>query len=54
MESLIFLLAVGAIGYIVYWSIRNDDVKSISEQHGFLRMRDHEESNENPPRDTGP
>ena len=43
MESIALFFAVAFIGYIVYWSIRNDNVKSISEQTGFLKMKDQQE-----------
>ena len=43
MESIALFFAVAFIGYIVYWSIRNDNVKSISEQTGFLKMKDQQD-----------
>lgn len=43
MDSLIFVLTIVFVGYIVYWSIKNDNVRSISEQQGLLRMQNHEE-----------
>lgn len=47
MESLVFGLVIFAIGYIVYWSFKNDNVKSISEQRGLIRMRNHEDPDPN-------
>ena len=38
LESLYILLGLGAIWYILYWSIRNDKARSIEEQTGWLRM----------------
>lgn len=43
MDSLIFVLTIVFVGYIVYWSIKNDNVRSISEQQGLLRMQNQEE-----------
>ena len=31
--------AIAAVYYIIYWSIKNDRVRSIGEQQGLLRMR---------------
>jgi hypothetical protein len=39
LESLYILLGLGAIWYILYWSIRNDKARSIEEQTGWLRMK---------------
>ena len=50
MESIVLVLAVAFVGYIVYWSIRNDNVKSISEQTGILKMRDQEKESKERPR----
>jgi hypothetical protein len=38
LESLYLLLGILAIWYILYWSIKNDKVRSIKEQKGWLRM----------------
>lgn len=51
MESLIFLGAILFIGYIIYWSLRNDKAKSISDQTGLIRMRGAEEPARGPARD---
>lgn len=39
LESLYLLLGIVAVWYIFYWSIRNDKVRSIKEQTGWLRMK---------------
>ena len=39
LQSLYLLLGIVAIWYILYWSIRNDKVRSIKEQKGWLRMK---------------
>lgn len=46
MEPVIFFLAIGCILYIVYWGLRNDKAKSISDQQGLIRMRDHSSADE--------
>lgn len=46
-ESLYIVLGIGAIWYILYWSIRNDKARSIEEQTGWLRMK-----SEDPERDS--
>ena len=38
-ESLYLLLGIVAVWYILYWSIRNDKVRSIKDQTGWLRMK---------------
>jgi hypothetical protein len=39
LTSLYMLLGIVAVWYILYWSIRNDKVRSIEEQTGWLRMK---------------
>ena len=39
MESLFFISALTMIIYIIYWSLRYDGAKSISEQKGLIRMQ---------------
>ena len=39
LQSLYMLLGIVAVWYIFYWSIRNDKVRSIKEQTGWLRMK---------------
>jgi len=38
LTSLYLLLGIVAIWFILYWSIKNDKVRSIKEQTGWLRM----------------
>ena len=39
MTSIAFGLALLSIVYIIFWSLRNDDVKDLGEQKGLLRMK---------------
>ena len=39
MASIAFGLALLSIVYIIFWSLRNDDVKDLGEQKGLLRMK---------------
>jgi hypothetical protein len=41
MEGLAIALAGIAVVWIIIWSIRNENVSSIAEQKGLLRMVDH-------------
>lgn len=38
-EALYFYIGCAGVIYIIYWSLKNDDTKSIEEQSGFIRMR---------------
>jgi hypothetical protein len=40
MTSIALGAFVVAIIYVMIWSIKNDGVRSISEQTGFIKMRD--------------
>lgn len=39
MTSIALFIFIAAIIYVMIWSIRNDGVRSIREQTGFVRMR---------------
>ena len=39
MTGIAFGLALFSIVYIIFWSLRNDDVKDLGEQKGLLRMK---------------
>lgn len=43
MTSLLLLGAVVMIGLVIIWSIKNDGRKTISDQDGIFRMKNHEE-----------
>jgi len=42
LSSLFLLFTLMLLVYLVYWLIQNDGAESISDQKGFLRMRDME------------
>lgn len=42
MEGLAIVLAGVAVIWLIVWSIRNENVTSISEQKGLFRMVDHQ------------
>ena len=39
MTGIAFGLILLSIVYIIFWSVRNDDVKDLGEQKGLLRMK---------------
>lgn len=39
IDQLSILLGVFGILYIVFWLVKNDGVKSIQDQKGFIKMR---------------
>jgi hypothetical protein len=39
MDSLGILASLFFVIYLIYWSLKNDKVRSIKEQVGFFRMR---------------
>ncbi|MGB0748686.1 MAG: hypothetical protein ACPGO3_08065 [Magnetospiraceae bacterium] len=51
LETVYFLiLGIGAFVYIMFWSFKNDNVKDIDEQTGFLAMRKPDPSKNQPGR----
>ncbi|WP_404379875.1 hypothetical protein [Caenispirillum salinarum] len=38
METGILILAMGAVGFVMYWLVMNDGAPSIRDQKGLLRM----------------
>ena len=39
MSSIALLIFVSAILYVIFWSLKNDDVASIEDQKGFIAMK---------------
>jgi uncharacterized membrane protein len=40
MTAIALVIFVIAILYVMVWSIKNEDARSISDQTGFIKMRD--------------
>lgn len=40
MTSIALAIFTAAIVYVMVWSIKNEDARSIGDQTGFIRMRD--------------
>ncbi len=40
MDTMIFLIALGAVLYILFWAIRNDDLDEDEPTHGLFRMKE--------------
>ena len=40
MVSIALGIFIFGIGYVIFWSVRNDNVSSIEEQNGFIKMPD--------------
>lgn len=41
LGSLMILFAIAAVGYLIWWAIKNDDAGDTGETIGLLAMRDH-------------
>ena len=46
MEAIAIALAGIAVVWVIFWSIRNENVSSIAEQKGLFRMVDHQDKTE--------
>ncbi len=42
MNAGLLLSAIGLVGVLIHWTIKNDGSKSIKDQTGLFKMRDYE------------
>lgn len=41
LGSLMILFAIAAVGYVIWWAIKNDDAGDTGPTDGLLAMKDH-------------
>lgn len=47
MTAIALVIFVIAIFYVMIWSIKNEDARSIGDQTGFIKMRDSSKTSRN-------
>lgn len=48
MDTIIFLIAIIAVLYVLFWAIRNDNLGEDEPSKGYFSMRDGEPDQETP------